>query len=86
MFKKINLFFSYNRDKYDNILDDPNSKVGRFMDKLILTLVIVFPFALTLESVWSYSIDYSIQLAAFDTLISLVFALEYFYRLIISCY
>ena len=72
--------FSYNRESFDNILDDPHSKVWRFFDRIILGLVMLFPFVLIFESVWNNASLFSSQLFYFDAFISTAFLLEYIYR------
>jgi len=84
MLEKLKLLFSYNKEKYENILDDPNSKVGSFLDTIILSLVILFPFVLTFESIWNNSAIYIKEIYIFDAVISIVFAFEYLYRFIRS--
>lgn len=73
--------FSFNSKKYENMLDDPKSKWGVFFDRIIMFLVIIFPFALIFESIWTNSVVFSKHLFFFEAFISWVFALEYFYRL-----
>lgn len=77
--------FKFTKDKsnwVENILDNPNSKIGNFLDWFILSLVLLFPFALIFESLWNNAINYHIPLFVFEAFISIVFALEYIYRFI----
>lgn len=77
-FKKV---LWYNKDLYDNILDDPNSRIWRFFDNSILFLVLTFPLVLVFESIWDNSIIYYQELIIFDAFVSSAFLLEYVYRL-----
>jgi len=82
MIKKLKKLFKYDKSRYENILDDPSSKLGNFLDTFILSLVLIFPLVLIFESIGSNAIAYEKQIFVFDFFISLVFALEYIYRLI----
>ncbi|MDD2907472.1 MAG: ion transporter [Candidatus Gracilibacteria bacterium] len=82
MFKKYFSGANYDNIKYENILDDPKSKLGVFLDSFILFLVISFPFILILESLGNNSFIYFDYFFAIDAFISIVFAIEYFYRLV----
>lgn len=82
MYQKLKKLFDYDNSKYENILDDPNSKLGSFLDDFILSLVIIFPLVLIFESIWNNELLYEKQIFIFDFFISLVFAIEYIYRLI----
>ncbi len=84
MFPKIKRLFYYDKSKYENFLDDPNSKIGSVLDTFILSLVIIFPIVLIFESIWNNSIVYFQEIFLFDFFISLVFAFEYIYRLLKS--
>lgn len=86
MFEKIRQLSFYNRVEYENMLDDPHSKMGNFLDSLILSLVILFPFVLIFESIGTNASMYAKQLYYFDAFISSVFAWEYIYRLFKSQY
>ncbi|MFK7780611.1 MAG: ion transporter [Candidatus Gracilibacteria bacterium] len=76
-FKKI---FTYNRKKYECILDDPKSKIGFFLDYFILILVLLTPVILIFESVGNNAFIYLNEIYIVDAIISTVFAFEYFYR------
>ncbi len=82
MYQKLKNLFYYDKSKYENILDDPNSKLGSFLDDFILVLVILFPMVLIFESIGDNEITYQKQIFIFDFFISLVFAIEYIYRFI----
>jgi voltage-gated potassium channel len=79
---KIKSALWYNRDIYENILDDPNSNIGRFFDLCILVLIWFFPLLLIFESIWNNSIRYWVELLYFDAFVSVAFLSEYIYRFI----
>ncbi len=80
MFWKIKSFLHYNHNKYENILDDPSSKAGILLSKFITLLIILFAFSISFESLWNNALVYFNELFLFDAFISIVFAVEYFYR------
>lgn len=84
MFQKINNYFSYNKEKYENIIDDPKSKAWVFFDRLIIALVFLFLLILMIESIWTFWTDYMKELYILDAIISIIFAVEYFYRFLRS--
>jgi len=43
--------FAYNNSKYESILDDPKSKLGKILSNFITSLVILFAFVFVFESV-----------------------------------
>jgi hypothetical protein len=49
MLDKLKKIFKYNH-KYENILEDPNSKTGRFLKNFITFLIILFAFVLSFET------------------------------------
>ncbi|MDF1682452.1 MAG: hypothetical protein P1U46_01475 [Patescibacteria group bacterium] len=51
MFKEIFRSTKTPTKKIENILDDPNSKIGVFFDSVILSLVLIFPLFLIFESI-----------------------------------
>ncbi len=77
--KKIKIF-SYNKNKYENILDS-NSKIWNILKKFIILLVVLFAIVLSFESLWDNSNIFKKELFIFEAFISIVFAIEYFYRL-----
>lgn len=81
MLEKLEQLFAYNKAKYENMLDDPHSKAGVFFDAVILWLVISFPFVLIFESLGNNAYEYSTLLLYIDGVMSIIFALEYFYRM-----
>ena len=80
MLKKHFEGYNYDNKKYENILDDPKSRIGVFLDNFILSIVIIFPFILMLESLGDNSVTYFKYFFIFDAIISSVFVIEYFYR------
>ena len=80
MFKKDLLASFYNSSKYENILEDPNSKLWNVLDYFILFLILLFPFILIFESIGNNSITYFKEIFIIDAFISIVFAFEYLYR------
>lgn len=77
-----NQYFSYNLTKYDNILDDPNNKIGSFLSRFITWLVILFAGTFIFESIWNNEVVYASELYIFDAVVSIIFAMEYLYRII----
>lgn len=84
MIKKLNEIFSYDREKYENFLDDENSKMWVIITNFITFLVLLFIIVIAFESLWTNKIIYATQIFIFDAFISIVFAIEYFYRLVRS--
>lgn len=82
MVEKIRNYLLYNRDVYDNILDDPKSEIWRFVSTSLLVLIIFFPILLIFESIWNNSTKYSVEIFYLDAFISSAFLLEYVYRFI----
>ncbi len=80
MVEKFKSLFYYNRDTWDNILDDPNSKAWKFFDSILLFLVLIFPVVLVFESIWNNLLIYYQELFYFDIFVSTIFLLEYIYR------
>ncbi|MDP2091291.1 MAG: ion transporter [Candidatus Gracilibacteria bacterium] len=80
--EKIRNYLLYNRDVYDNILDDPKSEIGRFVSTSLLVLIIFFPILLIFESIGNNSTKYSVEIFYLDAFISSAFLLEYVYRFI----
>ena len=84
MFKKLDKYFSYDREKYDNFLDDENNTLWLWMNKIISFLVVVFIFVLILERVDDLNIFLAKPFFILDAFISVVLAIEYVYRWIKS--
>jgi len=74
------LGLSYDKEKYENILDDPSSKFWKNVNKFIVFLVIISVLILVFESIGDVWIKYKIELLIADFLISTVFLYEYLYR------
>ena len=82
MFEKLNIYFSYNEKKYENLLDDDKNIIWVFINKVITLLVLLFSIVLMFESIWNNAFTYSKQIFVFDAFVSSIFALEYVYRFI----
>ena len=80
--KKIHGIFVYNREKYENFLDDPKCSAWSVISNFITLLVLLFIVVVTFESLWDNKIIYATQIYLFDGFISIIFAIEYFYSLI----
>ncbi len=80
MFKKLKKALKYDKDKYKNILEDPNNRIWVFLSKLITYLIIVFAAVLAFESIWNNVEIYKKEIYIFEAFISIIFAVEYFYR------
>lgn len=68
----------------ENILNDPNSKIGIKLNFIILFLIIISIWLIIFESIWDNSIKYSKLLYISDWIISTIFAIEYIYRFIMT--
>jgi len=75
---------SYNHQKYDNLLQDPDNKFWRRLNKFIVLLVIISVLILVFESIWDIEVNYRNELFIADFFISTIFLYEYFYRFIRS--
>jgi len=74
----------YNRDQYENILEDPDSITGRILSICIQICIFIAVGVIMLETVWSYAQRYLFEFILIDAIISLIFAGEYTYRLLKS--
>lgn len=70
----------YDRDKYEHILRDPYSSLGKNVKRLIDFCVILAVVMIIFESVAGIGDRYHLEFLIVDVLISIVFALEYTYR------
>ncbi len=68
------------RDKYENVLENPNSKIGRMLARFISFIVFISVLMVVLETVWDTFERYWLQIFVLDFFISTVFLLEYIYR------
>lgn len=66
--------------KPESILDDPNSKLGFYINIFIIILILVSIWFIIFESIWENALIYSKTLFIADWIISSIFAFEYFYR------
>lgn len=70
----------YNRDSYENILEDPSSALWKALTNAIRICVFIAVWVIVLETVKPYGNIYSFEFLLIDTGISLIFACEYIYR------
>lgn len=70
----------YNRDSYENILEDPSSTLWKALTNAIRICVFIAVWVIVLETVKPYGNIYSFEFLLIDTGISLIFACEYIYR------
>lgn len=80
MFQEGKKLFSYNKEKYDNFLDDTTNPLSKVVNKIISLFLIIFVFILVLESVESIHSVFARQFFLVDSCISVIFILEYLYR------
>ncbi len=82
LFKKIpnKVFLKYDREKYENFLEDPNSLIGQNVNSFILALVLLSVVSLCLESIGDNYYVYAEQFFFINLIVSIVFLLEYVYR------
>lgn len=82
LFSRVQDRFTIKYDKviYENILDDPNSRLWSFLSHSVILLVIASILILVIESVWDIGIIYKEELFILDYIISSIFLLEYYYR------
>lgn len=72
--------FSYDRRKYENIFDDPESKSGRILNFIINSFIIFSIVIIILETITPYDVIYAKELFLSNFLISSVFLVDYLYR------
>jgi len=84
MLKKIKKLFKYNSEKYENILDDSNNKIWKYLSKFITSLIVLFAVVLSFETLWNNAEIFESELFIFEAFISVVFGIEYLYRFIKS--
>lgn len=70
----------YDRDKYRNILSDPNSKLGQKLNIFVSICVFLGVWVIILESLPAIERTFWYSFFLIDIFISFVFALEYMYR------
>lgn len=70
----------YNRDSYENILQDPESTFGKIISKLIQICVFIAVGAIIFETVEPFGTQYYLNFLLVDALVSIIFAGEYLYR------
>ena len=70
----------YDRDKYDDVLQDPSSTLWHILSKFIIFCILVAVGLVILETVPSLSQQYGRVFFYGDAVISCIFLLEYIYR------
>jgi voltage-gated potassium channel len=83
-FKNIKRFFHYDREKYENFLEDEESKAWKIGNFILDFLVIVSIIIIILESIKSYYKIYELEIFIINYIISSIFLLDYCYRFIKS--
>lgn len=71
---------AYDRERYENILRDPDSAFGKKLNFIIGVLIIISVLIIVFESIPEVSSYFSFSFFLADILISLIFAAEYSYR------
>ena len=66
---------------HETILDDPKSELWNFINGFIVILIIISIFVMSFESIWLNWLIYEREIFIFDWVVSIIFAIEYFYRL-----
>lgn len=74
----------HKEEHYENFLDDPHSTLWIQINRGLTILVFIFMMVMSFESIWNNAILYKTEIFLFDACISLVFAVEYFYRFVKS--
>ncbi len=84
MLNKVNprIIINKGRKEYENILENPHSKIWIVLSKIIAFLIVVSVWMIFFETVWDNFANYWNQLFILDFFISSVFLIEYGYRLI----
>lgn len=70
----------YNREAYDNILDDPNSLMWSKLNSFLIFTIIYSIFILVIESVPDLKYKFISWLYYSDFFVSTIFLIEYLYR------
>lgn len=79
-FSKIQRFFYYDREKYENFIEDENSKVWKLTNFILDFWVVISIIIIILESIKPFSLSYSKHLFLVTFTISSIFLLDYIYR------
>lgn len=72
----------YNRDKYENILQDPESFIWKKISFIIQFCVFLAVWAIMFETVWEYWNKYFFEFLVIDAIVSMIFLAEYLYRFV----
>lgn len=70
----------YDRDVYENVLEDPKSKIGKIISLFIQICVFIAVWAIVLETFGTYGENYFLEFLIIDATVSIIFATEYIYR------
>ena len=70
----------YDREKYENILHDPESQLGRRINIFISLCVFLAVWVIVFETVADWGEKYKFQFFLIDAGVSIIFAIEYLYR------
>lgn len=76
-----NIIFAENPINQANVLENPESKIGVFLNRFITFLILLFIWILIFESLGKNTEIFNQELYLFEAVISSIFCLEYFYRL-----
>ncbi|NDK09528.1 hypothetical protein GW846_02010 [Candidatus Gracilibacteria bacterium] len=74
----------YDRDTYENIFHDPDSRLGKKLNTFIVICVILSVGVLIIETVQGLPYSWYLNLFFADALVSIIFLLEYLYRFLRS--
>jgi voltage-gated potassium channel len=79
-FSKFQRFFHYDREKYENFLEDETSKIWKLGNFILDFLVIISIFIIILESINVYHLAYKSEIFVVNFIISTIFLFDYIYR------
>ena len=86
MLRSVYTFFSirfenlYYKNKYENILEDPDSKTGIFLNRVMYISIFIGISTVFISTIWDIEKKYFIELFITDFIVSTVLLLEYLYR------
>ena len=70
----------YDRDEYENVLQDPQSRLGKNLSFLIVVCIILWVGVVILETVPELFLKYALWFFIWDLVVSSIFLFEYLYR------
>ena len=80
-YKKIKSKEYYSKTSlYNNFIDDPHNSIWKIVDNILILCILISAFTIIFESIWNFKEIFSKELFFTDLIISIIFALEYFYR------